>query len=397
MNHISFATALRGLVVVLACAPAVYYLLSIYCAHSFFSKKTRDPAPSQPYLPPISVLKPVRGLDREAYENYASFCEQDYPEYEVLFAVNDADDLAIPIIEKVARRHPGRAVRLLMGAPPLGSNNKVNKLCRLVREARYDLLVMSDSDVRVEPDYLRQVAAPFRDPQVGAVTALFRAKVNDDLASHIDCVGSAVEFCSSAVVARRLEGMKFTLGATMATTRQRLAEIGGFEALVDHHADDFELGNRIAARGYRVELLREPVWMVFPAEALGTFLKHELRWSIGLRNIRPLAHLGLVFTHGLPWALAAAFALHSRILAAPVLATYLGLRLAMAWMVGVWGLKDRAVRRNLWLVPLRDALAFMVWLASFASNRIQWRGLEFTIKKGLLVPVPSSASPRARG
>jgi ceramide glucosyltransferase len=397
MNHISFATALRGLVVVLACAPAVYYLLSIYCAHSFFSKKTRDPAPSQPYLPPISVLKPVRGLDREAYENYASFCEQDYPEYEVLFAVNDADDPAIPIIEKVARRHPGRAIRLLMGAPPLGSNNKVNKLCRLVREARYDLLVMSDSDVRVEPEYLRQVAAPFRDPQVGAVTALFRAKASDDLASRIDCVGSAIEFCSSAVVARRLEGMKFTLGATMATTRQRLAEIGGFEALVDHHADDFELGNRIAARGYRVELLREPVWMVFPAEALGAFLKHELRWSIGLRNIRPLAHLGLVFTHGLPWALAAAVAVHSRVFAALFLAVYLVLRLAMAWVVGVWGLKDLVVRRNLWLVPFRDALAFLVWLASFASNRIQWRGREFTVEKGLLVPVPSSASPRARG
>jgi ceramide glucosyltransferase len=395
MDHYSWVTALRGLVVVLACAPPAYYLLSIYCAHGFFSRAAA--APATPYLPPASILKPVRGLDREAYENYSSFCQQDYPDYEVLFSVSDEDDPAIPVLEQLARDYPERSIRLLIGAPRLGSNSKVNNLCRLVKEARHELLVISDSDVRVEPDYLRQVAAPFRDPQMGAVTALFRAKVSDDLASRLDCVGSAVEFCSGAVVARQLEGMKFALGATMATTRQRLAEIGGFEALVDHHADDFELGHRIAARGYRIELLREPVWMVFPAEALGTFLKHELRWSIGLRNIRPLAHLGQLFTHGLPWALAAAFALHSRILAAPVLATYLGLRLAMAWMVGVWGLKDRAVRRNLWLVPLRDALAFMVWLASFASNRIQWRGLEFTIKKGLLVPVPSSASPRARG
>jgi ceramide glucosyltransferase len=339
----------------------------------------------------------VRGLDREAYENYASFCEQDYPQYEILFAVSHADDPAIPIIEEVARRHPERAVRLLIGAPPLGSNSKVNKLCRLVREARYDLLVMSDSDVRVDPDYLRQVSAPFRDPQVGAATALFRAKVNDDLASHLDSVGSAVEFCSGAVVARRLEGMKFTLGATMATTRQRLAEIGGFEALVNHHADDFELGNRIAARGYRVELLREPVWMVFPAEAMGAFLRHELRWSIGLRNVRPMAHLGLIFTHGLPWSLAAAASVHSRFFAALFLAVYLVLRFAMAWVVGVWGLKDLVVRRNLWLVPFRDALAFLVWLASFASNRIQWRGLKFTVEKGLLVPVPSSGEPSDRG
>lgn len=397
MDHISFAAALRGLVVVLACAPPVYYLLSIYCAYGFFSRKRDDSPPSRPYLPPISVLKPVRGLDREAYENYASFCEQDYPQYEILFAVSDADDPAIPVIEQVVHNYPERSVRLLIGAPRLGSNSKVNKLCRLVREARYDLLVMSDSDVRVEPDYLRQVAAPFRDPQVGAVTALFRAKVNDDLASHIDCVGSAVEFCASALVSRRLEGMKFTLGATMATTRPRLAEIGGFEALVDHHSDDFELGNRIAAHGHRVELLREPVWMVFPAEALGAFLRHELRWSIGLRNIRPMAHLGLVFTHGLPWSLAAAASVHSRFFAALFLMAYFVLRFAMAWVVGVWGLKDLAVRRNLWLVPFRDALAFLVWLASFASNRIQWRGLEFTIDKGLLVPVPSSGNPSARG
>lgn len=397
MDHISFAATLRGLVVVLACAPPVYYLLSIYCAHGFFSEPVQDPSPPYPYLPPISILKPVRGLDREAYENYASFCDQDYPEFEVLFAVSDADDPAVAVIRQVMRDHPERSVRLLMGAPRLGSNNKVNKLCQLVREARHSLLVISDSDVRVEPDYLRRVSAPFRDPQVGAVTALFRAKVNDDLASHIDCVGSAVEFCSSAVVARRLEGMKFTLGATMATTRQRLAEIGGFEALVDHHADDFELGNRIAARGYRVELLREPVWMVFPAETLGAFLRHELRWSIGLRNIRPMAHLGQVFTHGLPWSLAAAASLHSRLFAALFVATYLVLRFAMAWVVGVWGLKDLVVRRNLWLVPFRDALAFLVWLASFASNRIQWRGLEFTVEKGLLVSFPSSGSPSARG
>jgi ceramide glucosyltransferase len=392
MGHFSWATDLRGLVVVLACGPPVYYLLSIYCAHGFFSRKTLAPAPSVPYQPPLSILKPVRGLDREAYENYASFCEQDYPEYEVLFAVSDPNDPAIPVIEQVARDYPERSVRLLVGAPRLGANSKVNKLCQLVREARYGLLVMSDSDVRVERDYLKQVSAPFQDPQVGAVTALFRAKVGDDLASHIDCVGSAVEFCSGAVVARRLEGMKFALGATMATTRERLAEIGGFEALVNHHADDFELGHRIAEQGYRVELLREPVWMVFPAEALGSFLRHELRWSIGLRNIRPLAHLGQVFTHGLPWALAAAASVHTRFFTMLFLAVYLVLRFTMAWVVGVWGLKDLAVRRNLWLVPFRDTLAFLVWLASFTSNRIQWRGLKFTIKNGLLVPVSSSGA-----
>jgi ceramide glucosyltransferase len=395
MNYLLFTTGLRWLILVLACGPLVYYVLSIVCAWDFFSERPEQPdLPS--YAPPISVLKPARGLDREAYENYASFCRQDYPEYEVLFAVSDADDPAIPVIERVIRDHPERPLRLLIGAPPLGTSSKVNKLCRLVQEARYGLLAISDSDVRVEPGYLRQVAAPFRDPLVGAVTALFRGNVSGGILSHLAGMGAGEDF-SGTLIARRFEGMKFLLGTTMATTRERLAEIGGFEALVSRHADDFELGSRIAGRGYRVELLREPVWMVFPEQSLGAFLRHELRWMIGLRNIRPMGHLGMIFTHGLPWALAAAAVAHSWWLAALFLTVYLALRLAMAWTISVWGLRDPVVRRNFWLIPLRDALTVLVWLASFASNRVQWRGLEFTIEKDILAPVPSSANPSARG
>ncbi len=393
--HFHLTTGLHWLVLALACGPLVYYVLSMACAWDFFSKPA-EPETGPPCTPPISVLKPVRGLDREAYENFASFCRQDYPEYEVLFAASDADDPAIPVIERVIRDHPGRQLRVLVGAPHLGMNSKVNKLCRLAQEARYDLLAISDSDVRVEPDYLRQVAAPFRDPRVGAVTALFRGNVEGSILSQLDALGAAEDF-SGTLIARRFEGMKFTLGSTMATTRPRLAEIGGFEALADYHADDFELGKRIAARGYRIELLREPVWMVFPKRPLGEFLRHELRWMIGMRNIRPLGHLGMIFTHGLPWALAAAAAAPSRWLAALFLVAYLALRLAMAWTIGAWGLKDPVVRRKFWLVPLRDALTFLVWLASFASNRIQWRGLEFKVEKGILVPVPYSRSHDAGG
>jgi len=394
MHDFLLTTAWRWLILALACGPLVYYVLSIYCAWDFFSVAA-EPAEAPAHTPPISILKPVRGLDREAYENYASFCRQDYPEYEVLFAVSDADDAAIPVIERVIRDHPERAVRLLVGAPALGANGKVNKLCRLVGEAHYDLLAISDSDVRVEPDYLRQVAAPFCDPQVGAVTALFRGNADAGLLSQLDGMGAGEDF-SGTLIARRFEGMKFLLGTTMAMTRERLAEAGGFEALADHHADDFELGSRIAARGYRIELLREPVWMVLPKQSLGALLRHELRWMIGLRNIRPMGHLGMLFTHGLPWVLAAAAVANSWWLAALFLGAYLVLRLAMIWTIGAWGLKDPAVRRTFWLIPLRDALTFLVWLASFASNRIQWRGLEFTIEKGILVSVSSSRNPIAR-
>ncbi len=384
---------LRWIVLLLACMPFAYYLLSIYSAVKFFGEVRKRPRLPHPCAPPVSILKPVRGLDREAYENYSSFCRLDYPEYEILFAVSDADDPAIPVIRRLIDDFPERSIRLLVGVENLGASSKVCKLCKLVREARHSLLVMSDSDVRVEPDYLRSVVAPFADPEVGAVTALFRGMTVPQLGSEIDCVGQSAEFCAGALVARQLEGLKFTLGSTMATTRERLAEIGGFEALVNHHSDDFELGNRIAARGYRVELSPDPVWMVFPAQSVRTYLRHELRWAIGLRHIRPWGHVGLFFTHGLPWSLAAAAVARSAGLAAAYLGGYIVLRFLMAWTVGVWGLKDPVLRRKLWLLPLRDALAFPIWLASFASNRIQWRGLEFTIRNGRLVPL----APRPRG
>jgi ceramide glucosyltransferase len=380
-------TVLRWLVLALALAPFAYYLLAIYSALRFFLGQPERGSATSDFTPPASILKPVRGLDREAYENFASFCRQDYPTYEILFAVSDADDPAVPVIQKLIGDFPERSIRLLIGAENLGTSGKVCKLCRLVREARYSLLVISDSDVRVGPDYLRGVAEPFRDPKVGAVTTLFRGIVERQIVSELDCVGATAEFCAGALVARQLEGVKFTLGATMATTRERLAEIGGFEALVDHHSDDFELGNRIAALGYRVELAPEPVWMIFPAQTLRDYLRHELRWAIGLRHIRPWGHLGLLLTHGLPLSLAAAAVAQSRSVAAGYLGTYLVLRFLMAWTVGVWGLKDPVLRKKFWLLPLRDALAFPVWLASFASNRIEWRGLEFTIRKGRLVPV----------
>ena len=227
----------------------------------------------------------------------------------------------------------------------------MNLLCRLVREAKYGLLVINDSDVRVDTDYLRNAAAPFQDPKVGAVTALFRSITEGDFASDLDAVGVPSDSSASALVAERFGGMDFALGWTMATTKQRLAEIGGFEAMANHHSDDFTLGNEIARNGYRIALMRKPIWMVFPKERLSQFLRHELRWSIMLRNIRPVGYLGLVMTFGLPWAVLAAVATHSF----AYLLAYLIIRLAMAWTIGVWGLGDPVVRRKIWLVPMRES------------------------------------------
>src|SRR5580704_13760489 len=318
-----------------ALGPLVYYLLATYCAGDYFRNVRKMPPPDPSFTPLVSILKPVRGIDREAYENFASFCRLDYPGYEILFAVSDRDDEVIPVIEKLQRTFPAREIRLLTGAAQVGANSKVNKLCQLAKEARHEILVISDSDARVEPDYLREMVAPLAKPDVGVVTSLFRGMTGGSFFSVIDALGVPAESAPGALVARKLEGnMKFAFGWSMATTKRHLAEIGGFEAIADHHSDDFELGNRIAAKGYRVELMRKWIWMVFPRETLRQFLQHELRWSIGLRNVRKVGYLGLALTFGLPWTVLAAWAATKWQVSAAYLAAYVVLRLAMAWTSG---------------------------------------------------------------
>ena len=377
----------RDAILLLALGPLSFYVLTLWAALAYFRRQARKPLVRSGPLPPASILKPVRGLDHEAYENFASFCRLDYPEYEILFCVNDADEPAVPVIERLQRDFPDRQIRLLIGAPEIGASGKVNKLCRMVQEASYELLVISDSDVRVERDYLRDVTAPFADPKVGAVTVFFRALSNGSAGATLDAAGSSVEFAASALLAQKLEGIHFTLGATMATTKERLAAIGGFEALASHYVDDYELGRRIADQGYRVELARTPVELVYPNEGVLQFLRHQLRWKIGLRNVRPWGHAALAMTYGLPWTLAAAFAARSALVATAYVLAYLVLRFAVYRTVGVWGLRDAAVRRTWWLAPVRDVADFAVWVASFFSNRISWRGRDFRVDRGLLIPL----------
>jgi len=382
---------LQWAVLLAALSPFAYYALAAYCGWEYFRKLRRLPSLDRSFTPPASILKPVRGLDREGYENFASFCRLDYPEYEVVFAVVEPDDPVIPIIQKLQREFPKCAIRLVAGIERSGTSPKMSNLCRLVKEAKYDLLVISDSDVRVEPDYLLDVAAPFADLKVGVVTAFFRGLTEGGFAADVDAVGVPTDASASTLVARKLGGIDFALGWTMATTKARLAEIGGFESMVDHHSDDFVLGNEIAKRGYRVELTRKPVWMVFPNEKLSHVFKHELRWSIMLRGIRPAGYLGMAMTFGLPWSLLAAAVAPSTTIAAVYLLAYLVLRLTVAWVIGAWGLGDPVVRKRIWLVPVRDALNFAVYVASYFSDTVRWRGLAYRVRGGSLVPLNEAA------
>jgi ceramide glucosyltransferase len=393
----TFFSAMRVIVLVLAAGPLVYYLLSLYCVIEYFSALRKIPPPDHSFAPPVSILKAVRGVDHDAYENFASYCRLDYPEYELLFAMADRNDPVIPVIEKLQRDFPEKRIAFVTDVPRIGENNKVNTLCRLVKEATHELMVMSDSDVRVDRNYLREVVAPFRDSAVGAVTSFYRCTGGGTLAADLDMLGMCMESVPSALVARKLEGkVQFAYGWTMATTKERLAEIGGWEAMANYHSDDFELGNRIAAKGHRVELMREPVWMMFSKESFGEFLRHELRWAVGLRNVRPVGYVGMIFAHGLPWAIAAAaVALASGWpgLAGFYLGAYLALRLSVAYAAGVWGLRDRVGTSKLWLAPLRDGISAAVWLAGFFTSKITWRGLEYRVKEGLLERVQPIPAP----
>jgi len=382
----------RWTILIAALAPLAYYLIATYCGWSYFRALRKAPSDSAEFMPAVSILKPVRGLDNSAYENFASFCRLDYPEYEILFGVLDADDPAIPVVKQLQRNFPECTIRLLVGAASLGTSPKMNNLCRLVREAKYDLLVINDSDVRVEADYLRDAVSPFKDPKVGVVTAFFRSITDGDFASDLDAVGVPSDSSANALVAQKFGRIDFALGWTMATRKQRLEEIGGFEAMANHHSDDFTLGHKIAERGYRIELMRKPVWMVFPKEGLRQFLKHELRWSIMLRNIRPAGYVGIAMTFGLPWAVLAAVAAHSPVVSSAYLLAYLSLRLTMAWTIGVRGLGDPVVRKRIWLVPLRDAANFLIWVAGFFSRKVSWRGTEYRVEESCLVPLPSPQS-----
>jgi len=377
---------IRYLVLMAAAAPLVFYLTAIVSAWFFF----REPnAPARDFCPPISVLKPMRGLDRETYENLASFCLQQYPNYELLFCTDRERDPAIGVIHKLMADFPQLRIRLSIGSSTSGSNNKVTKLCRLADEARYDLLVVSDSDIRVEPDYLRRVALPFRDQHTGAVTCLYRGSTASNLWSELEDVALTSDFLAGVLVARKL-GVKFALGATMAVRRQVLAEIGGFRALVDAAADDHELGNRVAASGYHVEFAHTTVQTECASRSFKDFFQHQLRWSVVTRESQPWGHLGFLFAQGLPWVFVAAAGAPSWSIAGCFAAAYLALRLSLAFTVGVWGLRDSLLKRKWWLVPLSDAFGFLVWLTSLLTSRVVWQDSTYEVHKGRLIPVATS-------
>src|ERR1017187_1056757 len=238
----------------IAAIPFIYYLIVIYSSWRYFNQPLKAPDPD--FHPSVSNLKPIRGLDPEAYENLSSFCRQDYPDYEIVFCIDSDDEAVIFVIDRLKVDFPKSRIRVLHGSGRVATNDKVAKLARLVDEAAHEVVVISDSDVRVRPDYLRQVTAPLRDPKIGAVTCFYRSIDEHSFADRLQSVGMISDFYAGIVVAWQLDGVKFALGPTIATTRDRLAAFGGYESIENRPADDLLVGRLIADQGVEVELSR---------------------------------------------------------------------------------------------------------------------------------------------
>lgn len=379
------------LFLVLAASPFIYYLLVLYSTWRFFRSSKTSPTKNVEFTPPISNLKPVRGLDPDAYENYASFCRQDYPNYELIFCAGDENDAAVPVLQKLIKDFPERQIRILYGSGRSAINDKVAKLVRMVNEAENEFLVISDSDVRVEPNYLRTVIAPLRDPKVGCATCFYVSIQDQTLTQHLQSVGMYSDFYPGILVARQLDGIKFTLGPTIVTTRSHLAGFGGYEAIENKPADDLLVGRLIAQQGLIVELLPYAVQTVPDYDSPRALFSKRLRWMTVMRHMRPWGHIGLAFTQGLPWTLAVALTHPSAGIAIAYLGTYAVLRVAMTWLVGVWGLKQTGLWKKMLLIVVWDATAFVIWLLTFGRNSIRWRNVDYRIQGGTLLPAAPSA------
>jgi ceramide glucosyltransferase len=400
-----------------------YFLAALIAARIFLSKRR---APSAPFAPGVSILKSLKGLDPGMIDAFRSHCQQSYAgNFELLFGVSSLSDPAAEAVQQLIAEFSHLSIKLVECPQRLGTNGKVSTLVQLVPHARHNFLLINDSDITVSPRYLERVMACFDTeerfsekqptareydsgrkkcqgttlvvpqmkqnetgalaPAVGLVTALYRGRARHTLASTLEALGIATDFQAGVLLSKWIEGgLHYGLGSTLALRRSALEKIGGLAPLVDHLADDYELGARISAAGYRVALSPEVVETNIAAYGLRGFFDHQLRWARTVRDARPWGYAGLIFTHGLGWALLNVVASGASLLSLWLLGLSFCLRLALAMTVGAEVLSDRQVLPNLWLLPLRDLIAMGVWVAGFAGNTIVWRGERFALKDGKL-------------
>ena len=363
---------------------AVFLGLTIVGVIKFHSDagKQLGSIPDDAHLPPVSVLKPVHGLEAQLKENIESFFRQDYPNYELLFAADQADDAALDVVREVCVRYPQIRNRVLVTGAQW-PNPVVHSFYRMAEAAAHDILVTTDSDVEVATNYLREVVSPLLDPKVGAVTCVYRGKNAAGFFSGLTAIGMSVEMTAGVLVANLLEGMKFGLGPTTVIRKDSLASIGGYPALKDYIAYDFAVGNLIEKAGYRVVLSAHIIDHVVNQKSFGQMWQNQLRWAQTTRYSRPKGHFGSGLVFAMPYGLlgfAAAAALGHWFFGAFLLVAAIMNRLLEAWLVGWTVVRDPKIFRAPWLYPLRDLLGFAVWFASYLRLRYVWRDSRFELK-----------------
>jgi ceramide glucosyltransferase len=388
MAHV-LAQSVEILTSTLAVAGMGYFVAAMIAARVFLAARR---APLPVFAPGVSVLKSLKGLDPGMIDAFRSHCRQNYAgEYELLFGVSTLADPAVAAVEQLKMEFPQRTILLVECPERLGTNGKVSTLTQLAAHARCDYLLINDSDITVSPRYLERVMALFApplnpaQPPTGLVTTLYRGKAHGTLPSKLEALGIATDFQSGVLLSKMIEGgLSYGLGSTLAVSRDALRKIGGLLPLADHLADDYELGARVARAGFRVALSPEVVETGVPAYGWQGFLDHQVRWARTVRDARPWGYVGLIFTHGLGWALLNVLASGLSPLSLWLLALSFFLRLTLAMTVGAEVLGDHQVLPRLWLLPLRDLVAMGVWVAGFAGNTIVWRGERFALKDGKL-------------
>lgn len=366
--------------ILLVIASAAYHLMCIYSGAKFFFDN--DESFSKNFTPPLTVLKPVRGVDDRAYDCWVSCCNQDYPDYEIIFGVRDSNDPAIKLVEQLKTEFPERKIKLIISDNTIGVSAKVSNLNNMLPFASHEILVLSDSDIYVPKEYLSSVVKPLVDEKIGVVTCLYRAIGSTNFAALMETLGITGEFTLGVLVARQLEGVKFALGSTIATRKEVLNKIGGFAAIADYLSDDFLIGKLAANAGYKVYISNCIVETVLPNYHLSDLIKHQIRWARGTKFSRPSGYMGLLFTFTTALSLLLVGCFFSSVLAWLVALIALAIRFLAAWLVGGVWVGDKRLQRYFYLLPIRDLFSFLVWLFSFLGNTVYWRGDRFRLAVG---------------
>lgn len=392
MTILGHLFTIQCLLIIGLVASAAYYLGMLYSAWEFF-RSWRDPEPSTE-LPPITVLKPLKGLDPGLLGNLSTLCEQDYDRFQLVFGVADDDDPAVGVVRELQAAFPHVDISLVVDSRVYGSNYKVSNLHNMYRHAKHDLIVLADSDIRVQHDHLRRLASELRDPRIGLVTCLYRAVATGALTSRLEALFVNTDFCGMVLVARKVERPRYAFGATIAMRRAVLDEIGGFLPIANHLADDYELGHRVAERGYVLALSSQVVETVTSIGTWRHLFRHQLRWARTNRVCRPGGYFGSFLTHGTFWACATLLYGRAGSLSWLAAAAVLALRnLAAARLTSSH--LHAPMRRTDWLLlPVKDLLISGIWVLSFLGNTVWWSGRRFRVlANGEMTDLTPNAPP----